>query len=450
MLLLTLILCGGAFLAGCSLTEIKQQAPAASPSIPNDARPAPLRLAKIDIDIPRGTQVGSISPRGLHCGGPYGRLDRGDVVAMAQRKTLKEAFHDTLSSNGYDVTGGPSLQFGVEADLLRTHYRIGARIIDIKMDLCRQTGLLFRAGDGLSGEAEMTVAWQVYDRLHRKLAYEVTTRGYAARTLPDPEGAAMLFDASFAAAAHNLGADEAFNALIVQGRKPAKRPQDKSAANLITAKMMADAPVTIDPPPVEKTTRADWTHARNATVLVEAGEGHGSGLFISSHGHILTTAHVVGGAARVRITPSKGQGPPMIANVLRRDPGRDVALLLVHKLPDGFAPALQPLRTEIPDVGADIYAIGAPLHARALQDTLTKGILSAYREKSTYTPYPVIQGDVDIHAGNSGGPLLDKYGNIIGLAVAGYGADPFSTGLNQFVPISSALERLNIRVKPGN
>ena len=96
-------------------------------------------------------------------------------------------------------------------------------------------------------------------------------------------------------------------------------------------------------------------------------------------------------------------------------------------------------------------AIGAPV-ARQLQDTVTKGIVSAHRRNFRLmgAKQNLIQADIEIHGGNSGGPLLDQYGNIAGLSVAGYGAGENSTGigLNLFVPIGEALEKLNVSSMP--
>jgi len=110
-----------------------------------------------------------------------------------------------------------------------------------------------------------------------------------------------------------------------------------------------------------------------------------------------------------------------------------------------------PIRTQWPEVGEDVYALGAPIKTR-LQDTVTKGIISAHRRKFLMfgTRLDIIQADVDIHGGNSGGPLLDANGNIVAISVAGMAfADPnadFSTGLNYFIPIGDALEKLDIEI----
>ena len=97
-------------------------------------------------------------------------------------------------------------------------------------------------------------------------------------------------------------------------------------------------------------------------------------------------------------------------------------------------------------VSEEVYAIGAPLQER-LRGTVTRGIVSAFR-RDRLTGLETIQADVSIQGGNSGGPLVDAQGNLVGLTVAGY-VVPGSTGsagLNLFIPIGDALDRLRLEI----
>ena len=147
----------------------------------------------------------------------------------------------------------------------------------------------------------------------------------------------------------------------------------------------------------------------------------------------MTNARVVGDANRVRIV-STGKEEKMIAEILRIERKRDVALLRLEKIPDDLRIKTLPIRSAMPAVGEDVYAIGAPNYKR-LQDTVTKGIISAHRIDPR-RKHPIIQADVTIHGGNSGGPLLDKNGNLIGLAVSQFvRGDIALDGLNNFIPL---------------
>ena len=184
--------------------------------------------------------------------------------------------------------------------------------------------------------------------------------------------------------------------------------------------------------------------AKNA-VVIQAGKGHGSGFFITKEGHILTNAHVVGDALRVRIVTAN-KGEKLVAEVLRSDKARDVALLRLENAPDSLKITPVPIQVVWPAVSEDIYSVGAPSHTR-MQDTVTKGIVSAHRRiRIDGITMNFIQGDVQTIGGNSGGPLLDVYGNVVGMSVMGLHqfATESDSGLNIFIPISEALHYLDI------
>lgn len=90
------------------------------------------------------------------------------------------------------------------------------------------------------------------------------------------------------------------------------------------------------------------------------------------------------------------------------------------------------------------------MHYSRLENTVTKGIVSAHRKnlKIDGLKLDFIQADVYIHGGNSGGPLLNQEGNIIGISTLGLYADDSKrgAGLNMFVPIGEALQVLDINL----
>jgi S1-C subfamily serine protease len=417
--------------------------------IPPDARPSPLGLKKVVLAIPRGETIGSTSPRGLGflCRGPYGMVTRSVITGHMEKPSMREAFYDTMESQGYDVTGSPGLMFDEDDDEARTIYAVGARITDIKMDVCQRVTLLFSYDLGYTGEASMEVEWTVYDRLKRETVYKTMTRGYSRMDLPNYEAIGLMLDDSFAAAAHNLGADERFNNLVVRGAvPPTTRKYDHDPVFGIATKF--DPRETVALPQIARRTQSaapDLDMLRRNAVMIGTGAGHGSGFFIGDKGYILTNDHVVGDADRVRVVTAGGRHK-LVGEVLRRDAARDVALIRIEDMPQDFHPVLLPVRRDIPRVGEDVYAIGAPFSEKDLQDTVTKGIVSAFRPDDRWDRQSFIQADVTIHPGNSGGPLLDAHGNIIGLSVAGYADENGNSlsGLNLFIPIGDALDRLDI------
>jgi len=172
-----------------------------------------------------------------------------------------------------------------------------------------------------------------------------------------------------------------------------------------------------------------------AVVTIRVGSGHGSGFAISPDGYILTNSHVVTGAGSVLVRFNNGLD--VEGQVLRHDPVRDVALI---KVPVRLSHVL-PIRKSGAETLEQVFAIGSPVD-ESLQSSVTRGIVSAVRIEEQ-SRLPVIQADVAVSTGNSGGPLVDDRGNVVGITMASI-VD--AQNLNLFIPINSALERLNVSV----
>jgi len=139
----------------------------------------------------------------------------------------------------------------------------------------------------------------------------------------------------------------------------------------------------------------------------------GSGFVVDKDGHIVTNYHVVEGATSIEVSFSNQD--TVKAKVVGTDPSTDLALLQV----DAPAKALTPLtlaNSDAVSVGDPVVAIGNPF---GLERTVTAGIVSALqrevRSPNNYTIDHVIQTDAPINSGNSGGPLIDAQGRVIGV-----------------------------------
>lgn len=97
----------------------------------------------------------------------------------------------------------------------------------------------------------------------------------------------------------------------------------------------------------------------------------------------------------------------------------------------------------MPKIAETVYAVGSPL-AEDLSGSVTSGIISA---KRNFEGYKWIQADVAISPGNSGGPLVNQNGSVIGISTAGYQPAGSQVGLNLFVPIGDAMDHLGIKVE---
>lgn len=149
---------------------------------------------------------------------------------------------------------------------------------------------------------------------------------------------------------------------------------------------------------------------------------------------ILTNHHVVGESNSVTVKFSNGM--QVVGKVVASNSGRDVAVVKVSaKLPKYFK-----LSRTRPAVGTDVYALGSPLDEK-LHSSITRGIVSGFRDENNKT---LIQSDVNIRPGNSGGPLIDKNGQVVGIAVSGLVINNVSQGINFFIPIDDALKSLGV------
>jgi len=147
-----------------------------------------------------------------------------------------------------------------------------------------------------------------------------------------------------------------------------------------------------------------------------SGRSTGTGVVITSDGEILTNAHVVDGATEVSVLFADSIDP-IPAVVLARDPGNDLALLKVDET--GLKPAVFADPSTI-DVGDEVVAVGFAL-ALDGGPTVTRGIVSALNRTIANEDGALdglIQTDAAISSGNSGGPLLNSRGEIIGINTA--------------------------------
>jgi S1-C subfamily serine protease len=163
----------------------------------------------------------------------------------------------------------------------------------------------------------------------------------------------------------------------------------------------------------------------------------GSGFVVDRKGDIVTNDHVVQGAHDIRVGFSGGATYP--ASVVGTDPTTDIAVVRV-KAP---ASALHPLAFAAPGgvlVGDRVYAIGNPF---GLERTMTAGIVSAtgrdIQAPNGHTIPGAVQTDAPINHGNSGGPLLDRYGRVVGInAQLEGGTVDANVGIGFAIPSSTA------------
>ena len=175
-------------------------------------------------------------------------------------------------------------------------------------------------------------------------------------------------------------------------------------------------------------------------------QGQGSGFILNKEGLILTNNHVIENAQRVEVTLYDKH--KYKAQVVTVDKGHDLALLKIDA-PNLLPATLAETSTGL-TVGQYVYAIGTPF---GLTGTMTRGIISAIRPVRSPTGNLIddaIQTDASVNPGNSGGPLLNSKGEVIGITtmIASNGADQ-SSGIGFAIPINTAKAVLDDFAKYG-
>ena len=159
-----------------------------------------------------------------------------------------------------------------------------------------------------------------------------------------------------------------------------------------------------------------------------ARRAQGSGFIVDSSGLVITNNHVIEGASRVKVTLSDGRELP--GRVLGTDPKTDLAVIRI----EGSGP-FKPIRWGDSDrirVGENVFAVGSPF---GLGNSVTAGIVSARGREIGAGPYDdFLQVDAAINSGNSGGPLFDADGRVVGVNTAIFSPTGGNVGIGFAIP----------------
>ena len=167
----------------------------------------------------------------------------------------------------------------------------------------------------------------------------------------------------------------------------------------------------------------------------KSGEELGSGVVVDDAGDIMTALHVVANAASIKVTFA--DGTQSSAQIVSSQPANDIAVLQANQLPAKLVPATLGNPNSL-RVGDEAYVVGNPF---GLYGSMSAGVISGFNRSfqptdgSNQTIKGLIQIDAAVNPGNSGGPLLDRHGYVIGI-IDGI-VNP--TGQNVFIGIGFAV-----------
>jgi S1-C subfamily serine protease/uncharacterized membrane protein YfcA len=162
----------------------------------------------------------------------------------------------------------------------------------------------------------------------------------------------------------------------------------------------------------------------------------GSGMVVENTGYILTNYHVVNNAVSIEVTLWRAQPNKYVAKLVKKDPDMDLALLKIENA--GSLKAADFGNSDRIKLGDFILSLGSPF---GFEHTVAMGAVSAAKRHLFINnrQYPdMIQTDAVINEGNSGGPLVDIYGRVVGINTAIYAPDGTYTGLGFAIPINRA------------
>lgn len=173
---------------------------------------------------------------------------------------------------------------------------------------------------------------------------------------------------------------------------------------------------------------------KKSVVTVDCNTKFGSGVFISDEGYIITNYHVVEGVTDIYVKIENEK--KLKAELIKVNRDYDLAILKVNLT---TAKGVTLMNSRNTSIGDEVFAIGTPLE-KNLGQTVTRGIVSGYREMNGVD---FIQTDVSVNSGNSGGPLLNAKGEIIGINTLKASGKNIS-GIGFAIPSDVVLKMLNI------
>jgi S1-C subfamily serine protease len=432
--LLAALACPGAFAAPAQIPSVDIKTPLHYPD-GQAGRPTYLRTIKRRFEAAGGA-IGELQG-GWFCG-QRGTIQWNSKTSESILPTaaMTARFKKMLQQSNFPVPVQSDALFeekssGTTNKSSKDELQVGVLIKEISTNLCS------KGPTSWTGEAYLKLFWQVFAPEQQKVVFETTTEGrFQASDKPIEGPVSAIVTEAFATASQNLLAEPGFLHAVATPADPvlldamgAAKPVSGGAANPV---LVIDGVLPAEGDALTK----NITLLRTAVATVFGDTGSGSGFFIGRSGWLLTNQHVVGNAKFVKVRLTTGR--ELVGEVRRTHALRDIALVKTE--PSGVPP--MPIRLGAPGIGEDVYALGSPL-GDAFNSTLTRGILSGVREISGQS---FLQSDVAILPGNSGGPLLDKSGQVIGITVMGLGAKGVA-GMNFFIPVADAILKLDLQVQ---
>ena len=337
---------------------------------------------------------------------------------------LKGNVNGVLKDLGYNVpaTEGKSV-FSTGSN---SRYTLQGEMRDVKYDILASSKYEHYAR--FETRCSVEVTWKLVNQ-NRQTVFEQKTSGLSSKF---EKGGNAAFEDAFENALYAFLANKELNTALAKPAGSAVASATAAPASttdklvLINVHRAAALKLTGD---------NGVAAAARCVVTVETSDGHGSGCIISADGYIVTNAHVVGQEDQVKVLLPDGIEAK--AKVIRVNAEMDLALIKIEV--DGLS-GFQLPSASTADLGSDVFAIGTPAD-KELGQSITKGIISARRKIEGHT---LLQTDVSINGGNSGGALVARTGQLLGIVNAklvGRGIE----GIGFAIPAEQVTEALQLK-----
>ncbi|MBN1523669.1 MAG: serine protease [Spirochaetales bacterium] len=407
-----------AFINLSAFPEAPVQNIAPRPEVPMVEKSEKVGVSKIIMKIPIGTIWARVKT-------PYETQDiPWKSSSFEEEGQFKSIAAKLLRNYGYDVLEDSDDLFGT-GSAAKARFQIAGIISKTFVDqnIYYQSACTPGAGSiAVNSKVEMVAEWQIYDSIKDKVILKIETTGYY-KNEKEKDLQVIIFDTFEDTFLRLMANAEFVKALTGKSIDTTEKPTDTSP---IKAGYSLDGQKTKMPSGISDLFKS--------VVTIKVGVTHGTGMIISADGYILTAAHVVDGADKVAVVFESGEQAE--GTVIRLIRTNDSAIIKVNKKNLPFIP----IAKAQPPIGSEVFVIGTPLD-KSLSYSVTKGIISGYREKNDIK---YIQTDTPVNPGNSGGPLIDGNGYIIGI-ISSKLMGPGVESIGFAIPVHEALRTLNIQ-----
>lgn len=348
-------------------------------------------------------------------------------------KAFESRFYDIASNMGLQTPISKNNELFAGEDSKKPmlpRYIIGAKIIDININSYYDNKDKLQAGGYITSNY-LKIEWKVLDKTTDQVVYsfisENTFKNRSFSLYNDNKNLMMAFENTLI----DLLNDSKFIELIKSSNStnPTKgfdvsiESKEKIQLNLVKT-------------PEFKSSSEMIKHTSESCVTIVTDAGHGSGVIVDSRGYIITANHVTEGVNKIKVVFASGI--ELDAVVIYANNKNDLAIL---KIPGkGFKPMA--LSKDEVTLGDEVFTIGTPADVD-LGQSIAKGMISGKRliEELVY-----LQVNMSVSPGNSGGPLINEKGEVIGIIqkkIVGNGIE----GIGFAVPVETIKSALNIEIQ---